>query len=239
MDTAFINELLTALKKIGGKIIKEREELFEILKDPIFDKDYEEAAEYKDWGALPQYKIPITSKSIFYRYKYGYLEAYTTIAKEIKSTHKKVLFYPYCFLFSHYLELLIKEFIINDLPGFNNSKLNHNLVKLYVENKENLINLGLPEKYFNIFIDELNRFQNLVTKEDISMCYKYPIDKDLKSSIIEKEVLLLPDKDIDETIDKNSTISCIANLIDALGQLARIKNYKLKCLNKLKNLSNS
>ncbi len=237
MNKEFIEEILCELQRINKLFIIERTELFELLKNPIFTQEYKEASQYEDWGALPSYKVPLTAKTIFYRYKYGYYEAACAISKELLSSKKKVLFYPYCFLFSHYLELVIKEFIVNDLPGFNDTKINHNLVNLYEQNKQNLINIGLNEKYFHIFIKELKKFQNLVSKEDMSMCYRYPVNISLEKSIIKKSVLVLPFQDIKETLEHHSIIYSICSLMCELCQLASIKKYKEKCKKKLTQMS--
>lgn len=118
------------------------------------------------------------------------------------------------------------------MPGFKDTKLNHDLVSLYEQNRENFINIGLSEKYFNTFIKELNKFQELALRKDLSMCFKYPIYKD-ESPIISDKLLLLPFTDIQNILKEHSILICIAIYIDSLGNLSSIKKYKELCKQKI------
>lgn len=99
----------------------------------------------------------------FKNYKDSYFESILLIRKEMIDSRNNKLFYSYLFMISHYIELVIKAVLLNknnDLPS------NHDILKIFTNDKDYLIGIGLKLDYYEYCEKQLKQIGEYAATND-------------------------------------------------------------------------
>lgn len=160
---------------------------------------------------------------LFREYFFSYVDGCIAVRNEMMRTKKKTLIYSYLFNLSHLMELNIKLLKVEEIKGFEDITGMHNIAELYKNKKQEFIDLGLEENVYNELIYQINELKKYVTRDDIPMCFKYPLDKDFNNLIITQELMELSFEDVEKLVN---------NQMNTL--LIMILNYMLICIQRYK-----
>ena len=168
-------------------------------------------------------------KTLFNKYFWSYIDACFVIRNSMVKEEMWNLIFSYLFNLCHLIELNIKTLKVKNINGFENVKSNHELLKMYKDKKQEILNLGLDEKYYDILIAELTDLGNLVSEKDMAMCFKYPLGKDFETIIINDNLRKIKPDEIVVLLEKHKKLLMIIMCIKLLSQTS---NYK-KSINEL------
>lgn len=200
-----------AYKIKGSKsrsIAKDLKEKFSLIDNPA--KIYEKVLNFKN-------------------YKDSYFESILLIRKEMIDSRNNKLFYSYLFMISHYIELVIKAVLLNkndDLPS------NHDILKIFTNEKDYLIEIGLKACYYEYCEKQLKQIHEYAATNDFSMCFRFPFDKKYQSKIITKKMMNIKINDIERIANEQKYLFMIFELMIILSE----KEFYKKVYNFAKNL---
>lgn len=214
------------------KILKKYEE------DKIIEKAYKIkgsksssiAKDLKEKFSLIDNPAKIYEKVLnFKNYKDSYFESILLIRKEMIDSKNNKLFYSYLFMISHYIELVIKAVLLNkndDLPS------NHDILKIFTNEKDYLIEIGLKACYYEYCEKQLKQIHEYAATSDFSMCFRFPFDKKYQSKIITKKMMNIKINDIERIANEQKYLFMIFELMIILSE----KEFYKKVYNFAKNL---
>ena len=200
-----------ACKIKGSKssaIVKDLKEKFSLIDNPA--KIYEKVLNFKN-------------------YKDSYFESILLIRKEMIDSRNNKLFYSYLFMISHYIELVIKAVLLNkndDLPS------NHDILKIFTNEKDYLIEIGLKACYYEYCEKQLKQIHEYDATNDFSMCFRFPFDKKYQSKIITKKMMNIKINDIERIANEQKYLFMIFELMIILSE----KDFYKKVYDFAKNL---
>ncbi len=198
------------------------------LEDEKYKKDIEKLL---NKPLLTEYmkKVNQLDSSLFDKYIFSYFEACLCILETMIKEKKESLFYSYMFNFIHFAELNIKGLYFYHVKGFDNMKINHDVVNMYEQCEKELINIGFGQNYYRVFIQLLKNISKTVKKADIAMCYKYPLDRDYISYIINDIVKINDFNDIIWILENNKLLLLMLIDIYILGKIKRFEIVIKNC----------
>ena len=192
----------------SSSIAKDLKEKFSLIDNPA--KIYERVLNFKN-------------------YKDSYFESILLIRKEMIDSRNNKLFYSYLFMISHYIELVIKAVLLNkndDLPS------NHDILKIFTNEKDYLIEIGLKACYYEYCEKQLKQIHEYAATNDFSMCFRFPFDKKYQSKIITKKMMNIKINDIERIANEQKYLFMIFELMIILSE----KEFYKKVYNFAKNL---
>ena len=151
----------------------------------------------------------------FKNYKDSYFESILLIRKEMIDSRNNKLFYSYLFMISHYIELVIKAVLLNknnDLPS------NHDILKIFTNDKDYLIGIGLKLDYYEYCEKQLKQIGEYAATNDFSMCFRFPFDKNYQSKIITKKMMNIKFSDIERIVNEQKYLFMIFEFMIVLSE---------------------
>lgn len=178
----------------SSAIAKDLKEKFSLIDNPA--KIYEKVLNFKN-------------------YKDSYFESIFLIRKEMIDSRNNKLFYSYLFMVSHYIELVIKAVLLNknnDLPS------NHDILKIFTNDKDYLIGIGLKLDYYEYCEKQLKQISEYAATNDFSMCFRFPLDNNYESKIITKKMMNIKFNDIEKIVNEQRSLFMIFELMIILSE---------------------
>lgn len=160
---------------------------------------------------------------LFRKYFFSYVDGCIAVRNELIRSKKKTLVYSYLFNLTHLIELNIKLLKVEKIKGFEDILGIHKILELYKNKKQEFIDLGLEENVYNELIYQIDILKKYVKKDDIPMCFKYPLDKDFNSLIITRELMEMSFEDVEKLVNNQKNMLLIMML-----------NYMLICIQRHK-----
>lgn len=167
-------------------------------------------------------------KTLFNKYFWSYADACFVIRNSMVKEEMWNLIFAYLFNLCHLIELNIKTLKVKNINGFENVKSNHEILKLYSDKKQEILNLGLDEKYYDILIDELTDLGKLVNEKDMAKCFKYPLGKDFETIIINDNLRKMKPDEVIILVEKHKKLLMIIMCIKLLSQTSNYKESIIK-----------
>lgn len=155
--------------------------------------------------------------TLFNDYVLSYFHSCILIRNEMIANKKPILFYSYMFNMIHYLELVIKYLYISNVTGFLNTDTTHKILDLYEEKKDEILALGITENYYEELIKMLKKIKKMINVDDFAMGFKYPVNKDFKTKIINEKEFKLSDNELTSIINEHKLLLFIVLDIYILG----------------------
>ena len=150
----------------------------------------------------------------FNMYISSYLESIISVRNEMIIKNKIKMIFPYLFLLSHYIELVIKNILFQNTDVVIST---HDLILMFEKNKSYLHKIGLSNKYYDYCLYQLNNIKKYTSNNDFSMCFRFPIDKKFNNLIISNKILKIKKEEIELLIENHKPLIIILELLVQLS----------------------
>ena len=100
----------------------------------------------------------------------------------------------------------------NDLPS------NHDILKIFTNDKDYLIGIGLKLDYYEYCEKQLKQIGEYAATNDFSMCFRFPFDKNYQSKIITKKMMNIKFSDIERIVNEQKYLFMIFEFMIVLSE---------------------
>ncbi len=195
---------------------------------------YNECHVFNENEDLNYETFKISMGSPWSAYSNGYLEAVKQLIESVKKGDfaSNTFGYPIFYLFNHYLELIMKEIIINGrrlIDNNNSFSTGHDLIRLWSECKDILLKMKFGDKYsdrseYNNDLNTIGHFIKEISKDHTAQSFRYPVDKNGNAMLSDGSVQVFNIQNLSLVVDWISLmLDCIRD------EIHEDLSFKLEC----------
>ena len=153
--------------------------------------------------------------SKFRDYRFSYLGAVILTRNGMIKEENTNLVYSYLFLISHYIELIIKAALLSKNEEIQST---HNIEKIFTDNREYLLEIGLEQIYFDFTLEQISKLRQYATTADFSMCFRYPLDNKFENGVITNKLTKITIEELQQMVEEHKYLMIILELIIGLSE---------------------